>query len=577
MQLITHSGRVSTWRLKFPPDKPIYCFPVDPKAASAEKYMFSLTISPALRLRMVRLFGTLFLPDDAAALHERFDRDAVAMLHRCTANQTGAAAIDDESWHDLLLDQYADHLAPQVSIFGQQVLHQRLRGGLGHADCVALGERLRALQHDPALLTSLRAECQPLRRADTEMSALLFGAQAPAAPPAWRRCLPLIPLTFFLSLALLVWSQFAWLGVGLALFFLLALQITFSEQIEQWERAMASLQWVLRVASVLGLRASKTDAPLIAGFAAGRARAGQVNRALTRWPMIDLVPGMRAYLDWFALDNLRHYFNSVTTLLLHRDFLRECYLLCANLEADLALARHLTQTPVLCWAERVDGHDIALAGMVHPLLAQAAPLSIALHGKGAFISGQNGIGKSTLLRSLGLNLIAARAFGFCYATSARVPLLPVYASMQNEDSLLGGESLYMAELRRAHTLLASSQGPQRGIYLIDEIFRGTNHLESISAAAAVLHTLAASSPVIVSSHNLVLAALLEDCLTPLCVRLSDHGQLTLAPGVLADTNGITLLAARGFDAQITAKAGKVFDWLGTYLTHPDDCGRVLAA
>lgn len=100
-------------------------------------------------------------------------------------------------------------------------------------------------------------------------------------------------------------------------------------------------------------------------------------------------------------------------------------------------------------------------------------------GKGAFISEQNGIGKSTLLRTVGLNLLVARAFGFCYARKATVSMLPVYASMQNEDSLLGGESLYIAELQRARELLAAAAGPHRGILIIDEFFRGTNHMESV--------------------------------------------------------------------------------------------------
>jgi hypothetical protein len=75
----------------------------------------------------------------------------------------------------------------------------------------------------------------------------------------------------------------------------------------------------------------------------------------------------------------------------------------------------------------------------------------------------------------------------------------VYASMQGEYSLLGGESLHMAQLRRAGELLAAADGAHRGIFIIDQIFRGTSHLESVSAAAAVLDALAAKGLVIVSS------------------------------------------------------------------------------
>jgi hypothetical protein len=46
--------------------------------------------------------------------------------------------------------------------------------------------------------------------------------------------------------------------------------------------------------------------------------------------------------------------------------------------------------------------------------------------------------------------------------------------------------------------------------------------------------------------------------------------------VLAHTNGIALLAQRGFGGQVEQRAGKVFDWLSAYLAHPADCSAVLA-
>ena len=168
----------------------------------------------------------------------------------------------------------------------------------------------------------------------------------------------------------------------------------------------------------------------------------------------------------------------------------------------------------------------------------------------------------------------ARAFGFGYADAAVTPSLPVYSSMQNEDALEGGESLYIAELRRARELLALA-GRAPALFIIDEIFRGTNHLESISAAAAVLHSLSASGRVIVSSHNLVLAPLLADALAPWCVGRVD-GRLRLAPGVLKETNGIALLATRGFDPGISAQASRVHAWLSDYMAHPIDCESVLS-
>ena len=307
---------------------------------------------------------------------------------------------------------------------------------------------------------------------------------------------------------------------------------------------------------------------------ADAASAARLNRAIAM-STLDMIPGLREYANWFMLANVNHYYRSVGLVFENLAFVRACFESVANLEPDIALARHLLGVPFFCRSSTSCG-PIDLQDTFHPLLEQAQPLSIRLTGKGAFISGQNGIGKSTLLRTVGLSLVTARAFGFCYARHASVPDVPVYTSIQSEDSLMGGESLYMAELRRAKELLASANGPHPGVCIIDEIFRGTNHMESISAAASVLDVLAAKGTVIVSSHNLVLAALLAHRLEPLCVAKGENGALTLSPGVLAHTNGIALLTERGFGGEVEANAAKVFDWLSAYLAEPVDCSGVLA-
>jgi len=80
---------------------------------------------------------------------------------------------------------------------------------------------------------------------------------------------------------------------------------------------------------------------------------------------------------------------------------------------------------------------------------------------------------------------------------------------------------------------------------------------------------------VVSSHNLVLASLLEHRLEALCIGRDGEGRLVLAPGVLAQTNGIALLASQGFGAEIEGKAKKVADWLESYLGQPEAGAHVL--
>lgn len=508
---------------------------------------------------------------DADPPDHAFPAAEIGRLHQLTS-PPDAACIDDQTWSDLLLDAYATRLSPQVSIFGRQALHQRLRAGLGDDDCAALGKRLRTLVDDPMDLQAQRLACQSLRHADTEVADLLF-ARADIAIPAWAGRAWLLTAVLAATVVAAAWTPLAWLGTFAVLYALMATQLAYSARVQAFEGEIKSLQMLLRTCSLL----ADLSGPMLAPFAALGPRAGALNRRLSRSVAARTTPGAAIYADWFMLANVEHYFRCGRAIASERAFLRECFTLCANVEADLALARHLVEAKTYCWTKRVNPGRVLLEQAIHPLLDRASPLSLDLDGKGAFISGENGIGKSTLLRTVGINVVVARAFGFCYAHSAQLPALAVFASMQNGDSMLGGESLYMAELRRARELLAAAQGAHPALFIIDEIFTGTNHLESVSASAAVLNQLASRGLVLVSSHNLVLASLLTHRLVPLRVIAPDDDRyrLVLEPGVLAHTNGIALLATGGFGADVEANGARVFNWLSEHLAQPGEGAHLL--
>lgn len=463
------------------------------------------------------------------------------------AGACGNGAVDEQTWQDLLVGPYLAQVGGGASIFGRQELYRRLRRG---AEPAASG-RVRDLLADSGARERLAGQVAPLRKASAEVTEAIFVAGAAASDaasplppvPRWSAWLWLVPLAFLACVAAsCFWLQALGPTVLLSLV-LAAIQMAFSARMQHWSSVAEALQLQLYAHS------QQKDAP-------GAEQASQLRGKLAR-NALSTAPGVTEYADWVLLANLKHYFSSRRLVRENAAFLRESYRLVAGLDADLALARHLSGQSQWCWAEEGWEQEIHLQAVQHPLLDEAQALDLSLEGKSAFISGQNGIGKSTLLRTVGLNLLAARAFGFCYAESARVPNLPVYASMQNEDALADGESLYQSELRRAHELLSLAKEPQRAVFIIDEIFRGTNHLESVSAAAAVLERLAGRGIVLVSSHNVVLAQLLDQSCVPLLVQ-KRADRLVLTPGVLADTNGLTLLAQSGFDASLEQRAREVY-------------------
>ena len=508
--------------------------------------------------RLQDLWRSLALAPSSPPPRHFFIPDEVARLYRLD----GATGIDDQTWTDLLLESFEEKLAPQASIFARQVLHLRLRAGIDDAACSAQRACLQALMDDPSRLDAIDASLSTLRHADAEVAGLLFQDAAPAIP-WWSRWLWLLPLALLLSLAALVTLPLGWMLTLTALAPLMALQMRLHRPLEEWRATTRALHALLRTTSLLGGQGG----PLLEPFLAARAKAERLHLRLARSLSLRMIPGAIQYADWFAAANVTFYFKTLRIVYAERVLLRECYLACANLEADVVLVRHLASMERWCWAERGDARTLALEGGIHPLMNQPVALSVALDGRGAFVSGQNASGKSTFLRMVGLNAIAARAFGFCYATRACLPALPVRASMQNEDSLLGGESLYMSELRRAKELLDAA-GQPAGICLIDEVFRGTNHLESVSAACAVLEQLSERDLVLVSSHNLVLAPLLRERLAPYFLDTAS-GSPVLTPGVLRNPNGIALLATQGFGARIEGRAAEVARWLSSHLVEPE--------
>jgi DNA mismatch repair ATPase MutS len=174
----------------------------------------------------------------------------------------------------------------------------------------------------------------------------------------------------------------------------------------------------------------------------------------------------------------------LTQLRHERPALQQVYLACGRRRSRSGLCSSTCAlTPVTCAAEPAGPRELDLQDVVHPLVQPAHALNLRW-SQGALITGRNGAGKSTLLRTVGLNVVVARAFGFCYARRARVPAVTVVASLQVEDSLRTATSLYMAELDRARALLTGRTATTPVLVLIDEIFRGTNHLESVAATAA---------------------------------------------------------------------------------------------
>jgi DNA mismatch repair ATPase MutS len=147
---------------------------------------------------------------------------------------------------------------------------------------------------------------------------------------------------------------------------------------------------------------------------------------------------------------------------------------------------------------------------VHPLLPADGPVAndVTLNREARFyvISGSNMSGKSTLLRTIGLNAVLALAGAPVRAESLRLSRFAVCASLAPAESLASGRSRFMAEVDRLKQAIGLTDADEPVLFLVDEIFSGTNSSDRRVAAEAVVRTLIERGAIgALSTHDLALA------------------------------------------------------------------------
>jgi DNA mismatch repair ATPase MutS len=147
-------------------------------------------------------------------------------------------------------------------------------------------------------------------------------------------------------------------------------------------------------------------------------------------------------------------------------------------------------------------------GLGHPLIAPRTRVrnDVDLSGptRVLMVSGSNMSGKSTLLRSVGINTVLAMAGAPVCAAHLRLTPLQVGASIRINDSLHEGSSRFYAEITRLRQLFEPSTLPL--LFLLDELLQGTNSNDRRIGAQGVLRALIDRGAIgLVSTHDLALA------------------------------------------------------------------------
>ena len=250
----------------------------------------------------------------------------------------------------------------------------------------------------------------------------------------------------------------------------------------------------------------------------------------------------------------------------HGRGLRACLTALGEVEAVAALGTLAHDNPSWTFPTfDANARALTATALGHPLLPATIrvenDVTVGPPGSLLLVTGSNMSGKSTLLRSIGLNVVLAQAGAPVCAARLTLPPLELRTSIRLADSLERGVSLFMAELERLKEIVDAARVPSRDrllLYLLDEILHGTNSAERLIAARAVLgHLVHAGAIGAVTTHDLTLAADGELATASRAVHFTelvsngatDGPRMTfdyrLRPGLATSTNALKLLALVG--------------------------------
>ncbi|MBV9181279.1 MAG: DNA mismatch repair protein MutS [Acidobacteria bacterium] len=294
----------------------------------------------------------------------------------------------------------------------------------------------------------------------------------------------------------------------------------------------------------------------------GSGDASKRIRTLSIWAyLLDL-----RRMEYFALPSSTILWGTNFAILIerwrqrHRVAASEWLKCLGEFEALLCLARHYHENPdhsfpTLTTASR----SIFRADSIgHPLLDSRSCIrcNVSLEASGRqllIVSGSNMSGKSTLLRSIGVNFVLAMAGAPVRAAHLEISPMQLGCSIGIGDSFADGKSRFQAEVERLKFILALARGVST-LFLLDELLTGTNSADRQIGAKAILEQLMGAGAVgLVTTHDLALA----DVATMIPKRASNvhfeehyrngamHFDYVLRPGELNRTNARNIMAVLG--------------------------------
>jgi hypothetical protein len=496
-----------------------------------------------------------------------FNFESIEKYFRNRDHKDDYQVLSDKTCNDLDFNEFFMFADRTTSKVGQQFLYNMLRTIPPDNKKLAEQEKIiEQITKDPGLRLKLQIQLDTLTRESTYFITSLF-LEEHLEKPKWFFIIPVLSFTSLLSILLLPFTpQFI---------FVLILVMIINLGIHYWNKKnlygyLGSIPQLLKLNAVVkellknnilknispGLPESiKIIDKLRNRMSLFKLEAKlQSEISIAFWSMLELIKAL------FLLEPLI-LFGVLRQLDSKRKEIEKVYSFAGYVDSLISIASLRQGLNSFCLPEIENNRKILdAAAIYHPLIINCVPNDIKVSEKSILLTGSNMSGKTSFIRTIGLNVITGLTINTCFAGKVRMSRLKIFSAIRISDNLMNDKSYYFEEVLTIKEMIEKSQLPESNLFLLDEIFKGTNTIERISAGRAVLSYLnSGDNMVFVSTHDIELADLLHDTFE--LYHFSEQVDnktvdfdFKLKEGKLKNRNAIRILEINDYPGQIITDA-----------------------
>lgn len=226
-----------------------------------------------------------------------------------------------------------------------------------------------------------------------------------------------------------------------------------------------------------------------------------------------------AYIIWMPFELIKIMFNIeyivfysfIDSIIAKKEYIEKMFLFIGEIDSAISTASLKNDKIQKCTPKFSPTKKIICKELIHPLITNCIPNDLSIVNKSILLTGSNMSGKTTFIRTVAINSILAQTLNICFAKEYSAPFLKIYSSIRITDDLLENTSYYLEEVLTINKLVEASQNEDPCLFVLDEIFKGTNTIERISGGKAILSFLNKKNHIVlVSTHDIELTELLEN-------------------------------------------------------------------